>query len=86
MYKEPEKHDPVLRKKENSITANTQMTHTLELADEDVKVAIITVLNEGKHTQNGKKTKTKQEISAEKQTVILKNMEILELENTVSEI
>lgn len=34
----------------------------------------------------GKKTKTKQEISAEKQTVILKNMEILELENTVSEI
>lgn len=33
MYKEPEKHDPVLRKKENSITANTQMTHMLELAD-----------------------------------------------------
>ena len=68
-----QKNDPDLEQKRKSIKTNTQVTHILKLVvnvDEDVKVAIIKYAQWSKVYSEWKKKR--QEISAEKQTIILK--------------
>lgn len=55
-----------LKKKEIQLKQIHQVTYMLKSADKDVKVAIITMFNEVKHTQKGKR----EEILAEKQKLL----------------